>query len=60
MGWAAAVALAGVLVWGGLEHARLEQQAAVYAAAIAECANGRSFNIGDRVAACVVVDIVVY
>ena len=60
MGWVAAVALAGVLVWGGLEHARLEAKAAVYAAALAQCASGKWFTIGERAVYCRSVDIVVY
>ena len=60
MGWGVAVALAGVLVWGGLEHARLEEKTALYAAALAQCANGKWFRIGEVAVYCRPVNVAVY
>lgn len=60
-GWLVAVALAGVLVWGGTQYARLEMQAARYAGVIAACANSGSFAVGESLRVdCKAKRIVVY
>lgn len=47
-GWLVAALLAGVLVWGGIQHARLQEQAGKYAAVITACANSGSFAVGEN------------
>lgn len=46
--------------WEGAEHSRQREMTVRYAKALAECANGGQFNIGNRILHCVVTDVAVY